>query len=256
MKLKAVVLTSTSMRHNYFVETMANHFEVIGVYCEEKKKYYSDQKERSEEVRNHFESVSVYEKKYFSGKVKSDLKFDLVENINDPGLVMSVSDADVVLLFGTSILKECWLDRFKNKIINLHLGVSPFFRGSATLFWAFYYDVPELCGATIHIAAKKVDAGNILSHVFPEIDVNDNYYDVTTKTIIKSIDIFPTVVNDYVSGNIHSVKQDLEKTKYLKFKKDFSDETLSKVLDVYGTSISISNLELKKRREKWNVINC
>jgi hypothetical protein len=39
---------------------------------------------------------------------------------------------DAILLFGTGILSDEWLDKFESKIINLHLGHSPRYRGSAT----------------------------------------------------------------------------------------------------------------------------
>ena len=34
--------------------------------------------------------------------------------------------------------------------INLHLGLSPWFKGSVTLFWPFYHLMPQFCGSTFH----------------------------------------------------------------------------------------------------------
>ena len=75
---------------------------------------------------------------------------------------------EFILLFGTEILSEEWLKRFRNKIINIHLGLSPYYRGSATLFWPFYNNDIGHLGTTIHETVSKVDAGRIIKNIYPD----------------------------------------------------------------------------------------
>ena len=60
--MKALVLTSTSLRHCYFAKIVARHFDVAVVLTEAKKNYYSAQREESEEVRQHFKNIKASEK--------------------------------------------------------------------------------------------------------------------------------------------------------------------------------------------------
>jgi methionyl-tRNA formyltransferase len=47
------------------------------------------------------------------------------------------------------------------------MGVSPFYRGSSTNFWAMYDRRPEYVGATIHLLSSGLDSGPMLFHALP-----------------------------------------------------------------------------------------
>jgi methionyl-tRNA formyltransferase len=96
-------------------------------------------------------------------------------------------------------------------------------------------------GTTIHIATEKVDDGDILYIVKPDIKDKDHYYDITNKLIKKSIKKFSDVVYSYDNGNIEKIPQDISKQKYFYKKKDFSEECLKKVLDEFWSESVISS---------------
>ena len=52
----------------------------------------------------------------------------------------------------------------KKKAINIHMGISPYYRGADCNFWAIYDKNPSLVGATIQLLSKKLDYGLILYH--------------------------------------------------------------------------------------------
>lgn len=135
--MKAIVLSSTGLRHRYFATEMAKHFDVVGVFTEAKRNYYTAQREGSDSVQLHFEKLSNAEEQWFSLPASQDIPGQQeVANINAPEVVEQALalKADCICLFGTAILKLIWLNAFENRIINLHLGLSPYYRGSATLF--------------------------------------------------------------------------------------------------------------------------
>ena len=52
----------------------------------------------------------------------------------------------------------------KKKAINIHMGISPYYRGADCNFWAMYDGNSHLVGATIHMLSKGLDSGSILYH--------------------------------------------------------------------------------------------
>ena len=68
--------------------------------------------------------------------------------------------SDIYIVFGASYIKG-WLIEFleKNNAFNIHMGLSPYYRGSSCNFWALYDNNPNYVGATIHMLSKGLDSG-------------------------------------------------------------------------------------------------
>jgi hypothetical protein len=84
--------------------------------------------------------------------------------------------SDRFIVFGASFIKgplcEFLVER---RALNIHMGVSPYYRGSSTNFWAMYDGRPDLVGATIHVLSKGLDSGPMLFHALPRIDAVDPF---------------------------------------------------------------------------------
>lgn len=84
--------------------------------------------------------------------------------------------SDLIIVFGASYIKgelcQALVDR---RALNIHMGVSPYYRGSSCNFWALYDDHPELVGATIHLLTKGLDSGPMLFHALPPVDAVDGF---------------------------------------------------------------------------------
>jgi methionyl-tRNA formyltransferase len=255
--MRTVVLTSSALRHRYFLKVVSENSNLVGVIHENKGEYYTKQQEQSKVVKKHFDKLAQTENEFFFNSTQHiSLKNIEVKNIdkneiNDPKLVDWIQklNPDIILLFGTGILKECWLNRFENRIINLHLGLSPFYRGSATLFWPFVNDELECVGATIHIAAKRVDAGDILKRIKPTITPTDNYYSVNYKTIKEAIESIPSVAKNFLENKAELIKQDSSTSKVYK-KSDFTEDILTAMLQKYQDSIPLSTIDKIKKSHR------
>ena len=85
-----------------------------------------------------------------------------------PGWLREALDADAIIVFGASYLRGALCEELvRRHAVNLHMGVSPQYRGSSTNFWALYDRRPELVGATIHRLTAGLDSGPILFHALP-----------------------------------------------------------------------------------------
>ena len=77
-------------------------------------------------------------------------------------------DADHVVVFGASYIKGPLIDTLiEMNAINIHMGISPEYRGANCNFWAQYDGHPELVGGTIHYLTKGLDSGPVLMKAFP-----------------------------------------------------------------------------------------
>lgn len=241
---KALILTSTAPRHFYFINTISRQFDVTGVLTEKKRSYYTTQRQESRAVQEHFQLLKKEEMRVFAEDIKDKIGIADAEDINEEQWIQwAISrKPDVIFLFGTSILKDQWLSTFPDKIVNLHLGLSPFYRGSATLFWPFLNHEIECVGTTIHLAEKRVDAGRILKRIKPDLVKGETYYQITNKLIKKSIDRMPGIVEKYLSGGILPIEQEQLKGRLYK-KSDFTESALKQALSYANNEITEAEIK-------------
>lgn len=214
-QFRAVILTGDGLRHQFFVQCLKSYFRVELVVTQAKKignRLSSNAMPVEKEIRAHFEKNRATEEAYIGPLLESTQRgigqiFEAVD-INAEKLLAKVRDIkpDVILVFGTKVLNEGWLD-LGPPIVNLHLGWSPHYRGSATLFWPFFFNELHLVGSTVHLIDRGIDTGPILDIVPAEFEVGLNYYQVTIRHIMASIKRYPVVVKDFLDGEIVPVPQ-------------------------------------------------
>ena len=210
--MKIVLLTSDSLRHKFIAAEISKQLDLKLIVIEAKSAKIQDtselNKEDAEFISAHFEARNKSETLFF-GSYKEfpegipqlriphgNINSALVNNAIDK------STPDLIVLFGTSIIKEPLLGKYSGKIINLHLGLSPYYKGSATNLFPYYHNEPECVGATIHLASSKVDQGSILHQLRPDIEVNDDLHSIGNKTILKTGNMLPKILKSYSNGKI------------------------------------------------------
>ena len=104
-------------------------------------------------------------------------------------------EAKFCFIFGTGLILDPVLKILPKNKINLHLGLSPWYKGAATLFWPFYFLQPNYAGATFHEINNKIDEGPILHQSIPKLlngqgihDVANNVIKVSKKDLKKIIE--------------------------------------------------------------------
>jgi folate-dependent phosphoribosylglycinamide formyltransferase PurN len=89
-----------------------------------------------------------------------------------------------IIIFGTSLLGSKYLKLYPDRIWNLHVGLSQYYRGSSCNFWPIYDLKPQFLGATVHFVGKGIDDGNIVIQNTIALDKNDSEFVLMTKPII------------------------------------------------------------------------
>jgi methionyl-tRNA formyltransferase len=95
-------------------------------------------------------------------------------------------DVDACFIFGVDLILGELLSILPEWKINLHLGLSPWYRGSATLFWPFYFLQPQYAGATFHQIEPEADAGEIIHHSMPNLELGQSLHDVAAEVVVNA----------------------------------------------------------------------
>jgi len=106
---------------------------------------------------------------------------------------------DFVISFGYRyIIKKDVIDHFRNKIINLHIALLPFNRGSHPNFWSFWDGTPA--GVTIHLVDEGIDTGDILYQKMVAFSKEEDTFAKTYARLTKEIeDLFKNNFNNILN---------------------------------------------------------
>lgn len=214
---RVIVLTSTFLRHQYVVNALARGLEVAGVWQEEKSfepMKYAVTPEDGDVVRAHFDARDASETEWFGGHAALAVPGARVRRVapgacSEPAEVaaMQALEPDVALVFGTGILRKAFIDAFAGRIINLHLGLSPYYRGAGTNFWPLVNREPEYVGATIHYLDEGIDTGPIIAHVRPGMGPGDGPHEIGNRTIVAAAECLAAAALAHVAGTVMAVPQ-------------------------------------------------
>lgn len=175
--MKVGLLTSNQPRHLALARTLARVADEVVVVQEcttvfpgEVEDFYR----RSEVMTEYFRRVTTAERAVFGpirfseGGVRTLAIKSGDLNRLDVEVLRPLLDADEIVVFGSSWIRPPLVDELvARRALNIHMGVSPFYRGSSTNFWAAYDGRFDLVGATVHLLTAGLDSGPVLFHALP-----------------------------------------------------------------------------------------
>ncbi len=213
---RIAILTSVETRHRFFANSIRRRFGVSAVVYA--RPTYAPAKVDDSDlspteraiVAEHFAERSHQEDTFFGNDS------DLIEPSADccvlqlePGLLNTAQTTDalrdsginIVVVFGTDLIKPPLLALEEWSMINMHLGLSPYYRGTATNFYPLLNEEPEYVGATIHRLDAGIDSGPILQHARPEIVALDRPHTIGCKAIAAGISAMIAVLETIERGD-------------------------------------------------------
>lgn len=256
--MRAILLTSTFRRHVFVANTAAAGCELVGVWQEQKTfrpENYARDAADEELIQRHFAARDRSEEQYFSSADAVRATRGALHRVVAAGAcsdsaevaLMTAARPDVVLVFGTGILREPFLSAFAGRIINIHLGLSPYYRGAGTNFWPLVNRQPEYVGATIHYLDAGIDTGPILMHVRPPFERGDGPHDLGNKTIVAAAHALLRAASAHVAGTAHAVPQWEGGRLYQR--KDFSAEAVRTLQRNFETKMIDEYLSARAARD-------
>tara|TARA_X000000950_G_scaffold287397_1_gene399498 strand:+ start:1041 stop:1829 length:789 start_codon:yes stop_codon:yes gene_type:complete len=236
--MKITLFTSNKARHNYFANLLSEIADELYVIQECNTIFpgkLRGQYQISDQMAKYFEKVNSAQDKFFPYNYIRNLNRNIkllplgFGDLNQSPLKL-ISDflkSDIYIVFGSSWIKGDLLKFLTDKgAINIHMGVSPYYRGTDCNFWALYDNNPHLVGATVHLLSSGLDNGPILYHAMSNLKTNPYEY---TMSCVKSA--FHSLYERIKSGSIFkldSVSNIKEKQIRYSKKIDFNDLILKK----------------------------
>jgi methionyl-tRNA formyltransferase len=161
-------------------------------------------------------------------------------------------DADIAFIFGTDLIKEPVLSALPETRVNLHLGLSPWYRGSATLFWPFYFLQPQFAGATFHQILPEADAGGVLHQTVPKLQSGDGIHDVGAKTVIEARKDLKKLLEGY--GKSGWFFEEQKSSGRLFLTRDFQPAHLRLIYNTYDNNIVDAYLNGQLELREPNIV--
>ena len=246
--MKITIFTGSSNRHKFLVNSLTNH--KIFLVAENKKSFgFLKSKFFMKSIieRNYFKKLSVSEKKIFGNvklqnkKITKKLKIKY-KKLSEVSLkkLRPFLNSDLYVVFGSSYIKNNLINfLIKKKCINIHMGISPYYRGSNCNFWAIIDKNYNLVGSTIHRLSKGVDDGPILYHSIVE-HIN-NPIDYSMAAVKSAILSLKEKIEDKSIFRLKSIKQNTKKQIRFSKNSDFKSYLLKK----YPKKISFKRFNKK-----------
>lgn len=240
--MKITLFTSNQPRHLSLANKLASIADKVFCIQECNTLFpgkVSDFYEKSQVMQDYFHNVMRAERQLF-GEVKfskNNVK-TLSMKSGDLNMVSQESlkeamNSDIYIVFGASFIKG-WLIDFliDSSALNIHMGISPYYRGTACNFWALYDNRPDLVGSTIHNLSKGLDNGDILYHCLPNVLKKDDSFLFTMSSVLSAHESLIARISSREIFDMTPMKQDkkleIRYSKNSEFNDDVAKDFLSR----------------------------
>jgi methionyl-tRNA formyltransferase len=246
--MRITVFTSNQPRHAALIERLASIADEVFAVQEcntiapgEVEDFFR----KSDVMREYFSRVIAAEKQVFGEarflprNVRSlpikmhDLNRLTMEQLGD------ALQSDVFVVFGATYIKPPLVDLLvERSALNIHMGVSPYYRGSSTNFWAMYDRRPEYVGATIHLLSRGLDSGPMLFHALARTEEVDAF--TLGMQAVKAAQVgLCERISDGSIFDLLPIEQDRSREIRYTRNTDFTDQLAKEYLDRTPTSQEI-----------------
>jgi methionyl-tRNA formyltransferase len=236
-----ILLTGSELRHEFFRKYVASFksVNVLQTFCESQDS-------------NLASSISVQDNNYLRSKHLSlrtqtekdffEIFCDRIEDNSNPISIkkgeinnseyvdlITTLNPDIIISYGCSIIKSSLIELFAGKFINIHLGLSPYYRGSGTNFWPFVNNELQYVGVTYMYIDKGIDTGEIIHQIRPRIFMNDDIHKIGNRLIYDMSKVMVKIIDNHKNlEKLTPIPFAKELVKVYK-NKDFTEESTEKM---------------------------
>jgi len=249
--LKTVIFTRTGFQHTSFINRLLERFEIACVVREA----YPDQPKKNgvlpafkglfkENSRNLMRDAHFLKKfteicstgyrynpmlqehlwPHFDVAVgKPGTKYLNIRcgEINSPELreFLNSINPDIIAVLGSSVIRPELISLPSVAMINIHSGLSPYYRGTWSYGWPIINREPEYIGVTVHHVNEGIDTGDIIYQTKPLLKRDDDLNSIFLKVIAEGIELMVKaieVISDRGSVTSHKQSRDTGRLYQLK----------------------------------------
>ena len=204
-----VIITSNAIRHQYFKICLSKveKINVLKSYVESDN-YQADlnliENKKFDDLSAHFAARHNTEHDFFSDIIRtsqdqSNTILIKKEEVNRGHIIREIVELnpDIIMTYGCSLIKYPLINAMRNKIINVHLGLSPYYFGAGTNLHAMVNNDFQCVGYTFMYMDEGIDTGEIIHQARAQVEPFDNPHQIgnrlikdMTKDLIKLIENF------------------------------------------------------------------
>ena len=165
--MKIVILSTYTLHHRYFISKICALFNVVSVFYEEGEPFKACSMEEE------------YEIKTFRFSEPNILTHN-INTVNEVSDIIMSCKADLALVFGCRKIAPL----LPIRMINVHRGILPNYRGLDSDLWAIYNDDFENIGVTLHEINEGLDTGKVLATERFKFSPRDKIYHLRYRTTL------------------------------------------------------------------------
>ncbi|MBK8339844.1 MAG: hypothetical protein IPK99_07515 [Flavobacteriales bacterium] len=160
------------------------------------------------------------------------VEYTHVQDINSQEVVdlLERERPELLLVYGTKILKEPVLRTARRGVLNAHCSILPEYRGVRSEFWQCHDEAYDHVGITIHLVDVGVDTGMVLFQQHTEAGEDPDPFRLRTRNTLAVIEHYPEVARAFLAGELRPFPQTQGRTRTFKG----VDITLERKVALYG----------------------
>jgi methionyl-tRNA formyltransferase len=123
-------------------------------------------------------------------------------SVNAPDIHRVIRDlrATHLFVYGTGILSAATLQL--GTTLNLHTGLSPYYRGSDTEFWPIYLDDLVHLGVTVHACTPALDGGAIYARACVRLEPDDDHFSAFARCVQRGAELYAHMARLLATGEM------------------------------------------------------
>ncbi len=278
--MKIALFTRTGFHHTYFINRLQERFPVSCVVREAYPRVkreglassllkrmpgrgVSDERKDAAFLRDFHERYSAGYR--YHRMLKDYLKspFDLVVErpgtryvslecgeVNESGFASFLEEIrpDLVVVLGSSVITPRIISIPSGGMINIHSGLSPYYRGTWSYGWPIVNAEPEYIGVTVHRIDPGIDTGDIIFQARPALDPKDDLNSIFLKVIAEGVELAADAIERFEAAAARLYPQASEAGR-LYLSKDFSANAARRCLALLEEGIIGRYLAGKEQRD-------
>ncbi len=147
--------------------------------------------------------IALIDQYQLDSKLFDERKIIRVGSVNKDACLGAIKtlNPDIIIVNGTRIISKKILESTNAIFINMHVGITPQYRGSHGGYWAMRNKDESNFGTTIHLIDTGIDTGAVIKQVFAKPEMEDNF---TTYPVLQTaigIATLKELLPQIISGN-------------------------------------------------------
>ena len=226
---KVIVMRANNLRHRALSAFLSKHGYLSAEIIESKMAPLSSSFS-SNLLDAHLSARAQSESDFFSFASDTKIRAPRIEipsgelNSAQTFQFLDLLDFDLVITFGVSILSPQLINHVGRKILGIHLGLSPYYRGSGTNFFPFVNSEVAAVGYTLMHLDEGIDTGPIIHQGRAPVILGDSIHSIGNRNIQYMFTDIAKILGSQLDWKFSNQENNLPSKLYKR--KDFTLESL------------------------------